>query len=287
MTGSLFDAERLVAAVQELGGHVPVTLTNILTVRDMLNNQSVSSDPAMAIVKAAVAGNLSEKKLTAMLAEAAQAQMVGSYTGDLRASRIEPLLAREFGTALKNGSADDLIGGLRPQWDTAVEFINRARSVISAESSTEHFLQSADAGSDAIELWQGLNERLAVVKQIALVVAQFGPRSRTWSVFKEYAGADNHLIEDVAVMCTGGWLTQDSAELRKPDPHGHKSSPYFRLQLQLHSVEAAQARYANWCASEWDRLHADRDLGGWIDQETGEMHKHPVPKNPFRERQDA
>ena len=58
----LFDAERLVAAVQDLGGRIPVALTNILTVRDMLNAQSATDDPAMAIVRAGAAGNLSERR---------------------------------------------------------------------------------------------------------------------------------------------------------------------------------------------------------------------------------
>lgn len=284
MSGSLFDAERLVAAIQELGGTIPVSLVNILTTADMLNAHSVSSaDPATAIVKSGAAGNLSEKKLGALLAEAAQAQMVGDYIGNLRASRIEPLLAREFGAALRNGAANDIIGSLRQQWEPAADFIGRARSVISAESSTEHFLQSADAGSDAIELWQGLNARLDVVRKISLIVAEFSPRSRTWPMFKEYPAADNHLIESVAVMCTNGYLPQDSAEFRRPDPHGHKSSPYYRLQLKLHSISEAQSRYATWCAGEWDRLHGDRDPGGYIDPDTRQVVSHPRPVNPFRE----
>jgi len=286
MRGSLVDAERLVNDVQKVGGRIPVQLTNILTTVDMLNAQSATVDPAIAIVKAGVAGNLSEKKLQAMLGEAARQQSVADYTGDLRLARLEPLLTHEFSAALKAGAADELIDGLRPAWDAAAAFIGRAQAVISAESSVEHFLASADAGSDAIELWQGLDKHLATIRQISMIVAQFGPRTGAWSLFKEYVGADNHLIEDVAVMATAGWLTSDSAELRKPDPHGHKSSPYYRLQLHLHSIGSAATRYQAWCASEWDRVNGDRPMASQID-EHGVAHELPRPKNPYREQEVA
>ena len=103
IAGTLTDAERLVAAVQDAGGHTPVELTNILTTCDMLNAQSVRSDPALAIVRAGAAGQLSEKKLTAMLAEAAQAQQLADYTGESR-QRIEPLLLREFTAGSKTAA---------------------------------------------------------------------------------------------------------------------------------------------------------------------------------------
>ena len=255
MRGTLVDAERLVAAVQEVGGRVPVELTNILTTLDMLNAQSVRSDPALAIVRAGAAGQLSEKKLTAMLAEAAQAQQVVDYTGEAR-QRIEPLLVREFTAALQAGAANDLIDSLRPQWDAAAAFIGRARSAISAESSIEHFLATTD-DPDAIELWRGLDAQLRIVNQIAAVVSVFGPRTGPFSLIKEFSGGDGSVLEDRAIFCTNGLITVDSSVFRRPDS-GHKSSPWFRLPLRLHSIKSAQARYDTWAATEFDRINRPR-----------------------------
>jgi hypothetical protein len=283
MAGNLTDAERLIAATQEAGGRAPTVLTNILSTRDLLSEQAVRPDPAHDILRAGAEGTLTAKKLTAMLEEAAHRQQVATYTGDLRA-RVEPLLAREFHAALKNGAADELVDSLRATWDTAAAFIQRARAVISPESSVDHFLASADADSDAIALWQGLNGALSVVNQVGAIASQFAPRLGPWPVFKELTAADNYLLEDRALMCTNGPLVGDSIAFRTPDA-GHKSSPWFRLPLKLHSVSSAVARYRAWAADQWDASYSGPQES-WIDEQ-GNAHERPRPKNPYRETADA
>jgi hypothetical protein len=77
-------------------------------------------------------------------------------------------------------------------------------------------------------------------------------------------------------MVADGGLQADSAHFQRPD-QGHRSSPLFKVPLRLHSIESARARYRAWAADQFDRLN-NRDLGGWIDQETGQVHKHPIPR---------
>ena len=57
-----------------------------------------------------------------------------------------------------------------------------------------------------------------------------------------------------AISATDGSLESDSAAFRRPD-QGHRTSPWFRLPLKLHSVESARARYNTCAASEWDHNH--------------------------------
>ena len=120
------------------------------------------------------------------------------------------------------------------------------------------------------------------MNRIAAITSQFGPRTGPFSLIREFSGGDGSVLEDRAIMATDGLITADSGLFRRPDV-GHKSSPWFRLPLRLHSIASAQQRYDTWAADEFDRIN-DRDLGGWIDQQTGEMHPHPRPVNPYRER---
>ena len=83
-TSSLTDCERLATAVQEVGGRIPKTLAGILSGAALLNAHSGATDPARRIVDAAVAGTLTEKRLNDLIAEAATAQMINAYRGELR-----------------------------------------------------------------------------------------------------------------------------------------------------------------------------------------------------------
>jgi hypothetical protein len=129
-------------------------------------------------------------------------------------------------------------------------------------------------------MWQRLDTHLGVIEAIGRIAAQFGPRTGDFPAVSEYALADNYRLDDRAVMATGGRLEADSAIFRRPD-QGHRTSPWCRLPLCLHTVESAQARYDEWAASEWDRQHAG-PVGSWIDDK-GKAHELPQPVNPFRE----
>jgi hypothetical protein len=75
-----------------------------------------------------------------------------------------------------------------------------------------------------------------------------------------------HLLDDRALMTCDGGLLADSALFARPD-QGHRTSPFYRTMLKLHSVSEAQHRHDLWAADEFDRIN-DRDLGGWIDQQS-------------------
>ena len=93
------DCKALVEAIQKAHGRVPDALNNIIDGADLLADQGAPSDPATAIVKAAVAGELSLYKLTNLVNEAALQQMRASYLGDLK-RRIERLFVIAFHRAL-------------------------------------------------------------------------------------------------------------------------------------------------------------------------------------------
>jgi hypothetical protein len=241
-----------------------------------LNVASGATDPAKAIMASALAGELTEQRPGDLITEAAQKQLVANYTQELRA-RSEPMFVQQFHRALADGGADELLDSLRPSFDKAFEKIAAAMSLIAPSGSAEQFLASAKPA--ALAAWQGLDGHLAQIEAIGRIAAQFGPRTGDFPMVSEYALADNYRLDDRAVIATDGPLEADSAIFRQPD-QGHRTSPWCRLPLRLHTVDSAQARYNEWAASEWDRQHAG-PTGSWIDDD-GEAHELPRPVNPYR-----
>ncbi len=276
-TSSLHDCEQFVKAVQDASGRVPKPLAGILAGAHLLASPSAAPAPAKAIVDAALAGDLTERKLDALVSDAAQQQLLNTCRGELRRDS-ERMFVAAFFTALKNGAADELLDSLRPAWDEAAEAIAAARALINPESSADHILASAEP--EVIGAWQGLNAHIAVIARIAAIVSQFGPRLGQFPLITEYALGDGSTLEDRAILCSNGPLPVDSGTFRQPD-RGHRTSPWFKLPLKLHSIESAQARYNEWAAAEFDRIHGGRPES-WID-EHGKAHEKPRPTNPFRE----
>jgi hypothetical protein len=99
----------------------------------------------------------------------------------------------------------------------------------------------------------------------------------------EFTLGDNFKLDDRAVMATGGPIEADSALFRRPGTH--RSSPWCRTVLRLHTVDSAQARYNEWAANEWDRQHGG-PVASWIDDK-GQAHEHPRPVNPYRAKANA
>lgn len=90
--------------------------------------------------------------------------------------------------------------------------------------------------------------------------------------------ADNFRLDDRALFCCDGTLVTDSQPFGRPDS-GHRSSPWFKTALRLHTVDSARDRYRIFAASEWERIHASPPTS-WIDDE-GHMHEQPRPANPY------
>jgi hypothetical protein len=123
------------------------------------------------------------------------------------------------------------------------------------------------------------------LKGVALITLRIKPRDQCrirratsprhgrqlWSV-------DRESLEDRAIIATDGSLESDSAAFRRPD-QGHRTSPWFRLPLKLHSVESARARYNTWAASEWDRNHDGPPT--YVLRGNGQKRELPRRKTPY------
>jgi hypothetical protein len=79
-------------------------------------------------------------------------------------------------------------------------------------------------------------------------------------------------LDDRALFCTEGDLETASKPFGRPD-RGDRDSPWCKTSSRLHTLNSA--RYRDWCAGEWERIHAGPT--SWID-EKGQTHKMPRDK---------
>jgi hypothetical protein len=226
-------------------------------------------------VDAAATGTLTAERLDELITEAARQEARAVYAGTLRRN-IAPMLVRAFHKALDAGAADEILSSLRPAFDTAAEAIAAARGLISAEGTAEAVL--ANGTPETITAWQQLPEQLAVINAVSAVASQFGCRTARFPLVEEYALADNYKLDDRALWCADGQLVSDSHPFGRPD-QGHRTSPWFRVPLRLHTVASARDRYRQFAASEFDRIHGGQQAK-WIDA-AGTMHEQPRPTNPY------
>ena len=102
-------------------------------------------------------------------------------------------------------------------------------------------------------------------------------------LIEEYSLGDNFRLDDRAIWCADGPnLEADSKPFRRPDS-GHRTSPWFRTALKLHSVDSARDRYRQWAAVEWERINASPPTQ-WLGDD-GQMHEQPRPANPYAQPQ--
>ena len=153
----------------------------------------------------------------------------------------------------------------------------RARSLgINAESSPEHILATGEPG--LVEAWNSLDGHLRSGVE--------DRRDRTPVRASWRFPADPRVCRcrELPVGRRRDHVFRRRAshrvQLVPGTRPGHRTSPWARAVLKLHSIESATARYNQFAAGEFDRIN-DRDLGGWIDEQ-GQMHKHPIPENPYR-----
>jgi hypothetical protein len=220
--------------------------------------------------------------LAKLLGPAATAARDNQYRLEL-AKNSEHVLAGEWHRQLKASAADQILDSLRPQFERHAQAIAKARSLFNHESTPEQVLASGEPGT--IEAWQTLDSHLKVVAKIGAIAAQFGCRpGAQFPQISEFVSGDTFRTADAALMCCDGNLVTDSAPFLQPD-QGHRTSPWFRVPLRLHSVESATQRYNAWAAAEFDRIHSG-PRGGWIGED-GQMHEDPVPENPYRAKVSA
>jgi hypothetical protein len=279
-TSQLHDCRQFATAVASAGGLLPNSLGHLLHGYEVLTSPGRQEDPANAILDAAANGTLDEKLLAKLLPAAAAADAANTFRAGL-AGRAERMLVGRWYRLLKDGGADQVLNSLRPKFNGHVEQIAKAKSLgINPESTLEHIIATGESGG-LIEAWNDLNAHIAAITKIAAVASQFGCRpGAMFPQIKEYTLGHTHLLDDRALMVCDGGLLADSALFRRPDA-GHRSSPFFRTTLKLHTVAEAQARHDAWAADEHDRIYRDRPRGGRIDEGGVVVYDEPPP-NPFR-----
>ncbi len=281
-TRSLADCQRLCDDVVKASGSVPAPLQRLLDAADILMTPAATGgDVLKPILDKALAGELLDaKSVDKMLATAATQQQVAEFRQGLRQA-AEPAIVTRFHRELASGCADELLSSMRDAFDEAAKGLARARAAgINSESDPSFILSTGDANT--VAEWKALPQHLAVVSGIGAVARLFGCRpTAQFSQIREYAGAENYRLEDAALMCCAGNLVAESAMFVRPDPIGHRASPWARCVLRLNTISEARDRYRSFAESEFDRVN-DRALGGWVDQETGQVHPHPRPQNPYR-----
>jgi hypothetical protein len=277
LTTDFRDAQRFAAAITAAGGRVPDPLANLLSSWELLSAPAAAQRPETDVLTCALDGTLTAKKLAELAPAAATADLVNGYLRRLADSSAHVLLG-EWHRQIKAGAADEILDSLRPNFDKHAAAIAKARSLFDAESTAEQVLANGEPA--VVQAWQTLDEHLRVVAKIGAIASQFGPRLGSFPQISEYTQGEGGRLDDRAILTTDGSLVLDSGLFQRPD-QGHRTSPWFRTSLRLHSIESAQERYNDWAASEFDRVNAGA-RGGWLDQATGQVHPHPAPVNPYR-----
>jgi hypothetical protein len=275
MTTNWRDCQRFADAVSAAGGQLPPPLANLLSAHTLLSSPAPTQRPDEAILTACLDGSLTAEKLAKLLPAAAAAAAANTYRQELARSSEHTLLG-QFHREMKAG-ADQVLNSLRSNFDKHAKAIAEAASLFNAESTAEQIIEAGQP--ELVTAWQTLDGHIQVVARIAAVASQFGCRTAIFPQVQEYHLADNARIDDRALAVTDGPLLRDSALFGRPD-QGHRSSPFFRLPLRLHTVAEMQERYDRFAADEWDAQHSGA-RGGWLDPATGEMHENPVPENPY------
>ncbi len=229
---------------------------------------------------AALAGELDEKRLNALLLDYATVTAANNHRDELR-QRSEKLFTEQFHRSLRGGCAEEILSSLRPHFEQAAEQIATARDLIPADTPAEAFLRTAKP--NAVEAWQQLDGHLGTVSSIGRVATSFGPRG-DFPVFDEYALSEGFKVSDTAIFCTSGPLEYDSAIFLRGTGI-HRASPWFKVSLKLNAVAEARARYREWCADEWDLLNSGSP--GSVVGEDGKVRELPRPKNPFKAKESV
>jgi hypothetical protein len=275
-TTNFADCQRFATAVSAAGGTAPPALAGLLSAYDLLSSPGASQRPEDSIIEHALHGMLTAKKLAELAPAAATAAATAGYLRQLAENSAHILLG-QWHRNMKAGGADEILDSLRPTYGKAAAAIAKARNLIDPESSAEQIL--ANGEPELVQAWQQLDEHLRVVARIGAIAAQFGPRLGNYAQIEEYPLGEGFRLDDRAIMCTAGSLVTDSGLFQRPD-QGHRTSPWFRITLRLHTIEEARERYNDWASAEWEKVNSG-PRGGWIDSD-GRMHEHPAPKNPFK-----
>ena len=277
-TQNFRDTVRFAGAVAACGGVVPDKLRHLLSAHALLSRSGITEAPETAILTAALDGTLDEKTLSELLPIAAAKAQQRVYRAEL-GRESEHHLLQAWHIEMKT-AADQILDSLRPNFELHAKAIEAAKEAgINSESDLEHIV--ATGTPELVEAWRGLDAHITVVARIGMVARHFGcrPTANFPQIVEYHLAESNANIADEALMCTVGGLLTDSSLFRQPD-RGHRTSPWFKCGLKLHTISEARARYAELAAEEFDRIHAPRKGSGRLIN--GQVVPDPIPPNPWR-----
>jgi hypothetical protein len=276
-------ADALVAAVESLKVAPPTRLTNLVRAYEVITTSVQITDPAAAIVDAAVAGELTTAKLDKMCASAVAYKAAVEYRSTL-AQRADRPCTKRFAALLAEGDADAILDGLRPAFDDAATRLAAVREMVDPSSSAEALATTATP--EQLQAWRTLPDILTLLERISRVATTFGvlgrfplvddPRREIGSIRSHGYG-----LRDEAILCVEGDLDQVSQVFAQPHPVGDvRTSPWLRLRPKLFTIGEAGERLRAWSESVFD---AEQDARGKrYSTVNGELVEDPRDPNPFR-----
>jgi hypothetical protein len=234
----------LLHALEGVGVAAPKVLSNLAAGFDLLGPtvQPAATDPANAILAAAVDGKLTGKSLDQLLSVAAAEAATINYRADFRL-RAECKFAHRFHAALLEGAADEVLDSIRPLFDSTAAELTAATAAVDINSRPQHLLE-VTATAEEQDAWRRLPDLVRRITQLAAIAASFGPHEEL-AVVDDLTQNDNlqlGWIRPQALMCCADNVVRATETFGRPNPNW-VSSPWLRVTPELHTIASAQERY--------------------------------------------
>jgi hypothetical protein len=264
---SMMDAQQLVWAVEGLKVTPPAVLVNLVTGYELLSPTVMPAvvDPAAAIIAAAEDGKLTQKTLDDLLAKASTEAAANEYRQLFRTQAERKFLQR-FYVALGDGAADEILDGLRPQFDTAAAELAAARAVVDMRATPERLL-NVTATPEEQAAWRSLPDLIRTLDRIGAIAAAFGLYSQHFPLVEDPrqndVSIDFRWCHDYALMATTGDLLKASAAFRAARPNW-QASPWLRVTPKLATITEARERVRVEAEADFAAREASRAPTGSI-----------------------
>jgi hypothetical protein len=259
-------AQSLLWALEGVKVTPPKVLQDIVDGLELLGPaiQPAAEDPSDLIVSAAAEGKLTPKSLDDLLAKAAAASATNGYRQAFR-HKADKAFLRRFHSALVDGAADQVLNGIRPQFEAAAKDLAAARAAVDLDATPQRLL-NVTASPEEQTAWGRLPELVRQISQLSAIAATFGPTADL-AVIDGLTKNDNllHLewIDDRALMCTEGNIVTASNTFRRPNPHW-QTSPWLRVPLKLATIAEAQEKIREAVEEDFNAREALRSGRGTL-----------------------
>lgn len=247
----------LLHALDGLGVKPPKSLQGLAAGFELLGPtiSAAATDPASAIVDAALAGTLSQKQLDDLLSKAAAQVQVNLYRQEFRL-RADRNFGQRFHEILKFGAADAILDSLRPQFDTIAEQLNNTLHYVDL-NNTPHRLLNVTATPEEQSAWAKLPELVRQIDRIGAVAAVFAPRGDL-PVIDDLSARDGLLhntfnwYDDRALMCCPAEIIVSASNAFRSANPTWQTSPWLRVTLKLATIAEAQETFRVLAEQDFD-----------------------------------